>query len=418
MFDAVEIAVTTAMESVFISRQAAFDKNGAVWCWSLQFKRSELSDACADPLSETAQLIVDGIAAAKHGLPADARFLIDLPAALLEGKGERLLPQNCGAHIEAGNKPTEEILLAVAVLKKNGHMTAVSVPCHRAWLDAADVVAFDFSTIEHDKIAQAVGQVQDMRLKLFARGLADKASYDLALELGFSYFEGSYFQKADVTPGKTPPPAAWAKFELLHKLRDEEFDVKDLSDVVGRDVALSYRLLAFVNSAAFGVRERVDSIKRAIDLLGFKQIRLWLMAVTVSDSSGSEKIMELNRLGVQRARFFELLAEKKPEFREMAGLLTLMGLLSKIDAVFGAPMHELADKLPLPEEAREALCGAENRLSVFLRLAETIEAGEWGGALELLMRLGVKPNEAAVAHNLAALWANELLASVKLSPAA
>jgi putative nucleotidyltransferase with HDIG domain len=59
--------------------------------------------------------------------------------------------------------------------------------------------------------------------------------------------------------------------ELLSKLSDD-FEINEIVKIIEMDVALSVRCLQTVNSAAFGLRKEVSSIKQALVLLGSSTI--------------------------------------------------------------------------------------------------------------------------------------------------
>lgn len=67
---------------------------------------------------------------------------------------------------------------------------------------------------------------------------------------------------------------------VLEVVNSSESTVADLRSVVESDPSLVARILRTVNSSAFGLRVRVDSIHRAVALLGFNMIKN--LAVTAS----------------------------------------------------------------------------------------------------------------------------------------
>ncbi len=74
---------------------------------------------------------------------------------------------------------------------------------------------------------------------------------------------------------------------------DPDAGAADLRVVVEGDPSLSGRVLKCVNSAAFGLRNKVTSLQRAISYLGFKQVRN--LAVTASVSEVFKKDQEIGK---------------------------------------------------------------------------------------------------------------------------
>ena len=92
--------------------------------------------------------------------------------------------------------------------------------------------------------------------------------------------------------GSKVPTPVLAKMRLLRALSGPDFDVRELSRILSTDPTLSYRLLNFINSAAFSLRSKIQSIQQALTLLGSQQIKQWFLAVIVSDFDSSSKVQE------------------------------------------------------------------------------------------------------------------------------
>lgn len=67
-------------------------------------------------------------------------------------------------------------------------------------------------------------------------------------------------------------------------LDDPESSMADLTAVVSFDPALAARLLTLANSAFFGFSTKIDTIGRAVNILGGRQIHDLVLATTVADA--------------------------------------------------------------------------------------------------------------------------------------
>ena len=56
--------------------------------------------------------------------------------------------------------------------------------------------------------------------------------------------------------------------QIMQELYSDDPDFKVIEELFKHDPALSYRLLRYLNSAAFALRDRVASVGRAITFLG------------------------------------------------------------------------------------------------------------------------------------------------------
>jgi HD-like signal output (HDOD) protein len=67
-------------------------------------------------------------------------------------------------------------------------------------------------------------------------------------------------------------------------IEDPESGMSDLVTVVAHDPSLTARLLKLANSAFFGFTTKIDTIDRAVNLLGAQQIHNLVLATTVADA--------------------------------------------------------------------------------------------------------------------------------------
>ena len=90
--------------------------------------------------------------------------------------------------------------------------------------------------------------------------------------------------------------------QLLQEIGKPDLDFDELEEIIKRDVALSYKLLRYINSAAFSLRGNISSIKQALVLLGQKEIKKWVSLVALR-SIGEDKPDELVKLAISRGDF-------------------------------------------------------------------------------------------------------------------
>ena len=58
---------------------------------------------------------------------------------------------------------------------------------------------------------------------------------------------------------------------------------------------MSFRLLTYLNSPWFGLRQNIQSIDHAIKLLGWEKLKSWLRAVLIVDAPGNENLERSTR---------------------------------------------------------------------------------------------------------------------------
>jgi c-di-GMP phosphodiesterase len=207
---------------------------------------------------------------------------------------------------------------------------------------------------------------------LLAEKVETRADYRRALDLGFDLAQGYFFCQPEIVSARGVAPNRLSVVQLVGALQDPAISLETIEDLISRDVALSYRLLRYINSAFFGLRREVDSIGRAVALLGLENIKRWS---TLTAFAGlDDKPRELITTALVRARFCELAG---PHFGESnTDQLFTLGLFSVVDALMDSPMPELLRSIPFPEDMTHALVAGHGPKGQLLDAAVACERGK------------------------------------------
>jgi len=143
-------------------------------------------------------------------------------------------------------------------------------------------------------------------------------------------------------------------FRLKAVLDDPNSNLADVAEVVANDPAMTARLLRIVNSAYFGLGTEIDTVSRAVGLLGTQEVHDLVLAASVAKSfeGMSNEVMDMKR-------FWRQSVTCAITGRELASLCNVLdgervfvaGLLSDIGHLF---IYQLA-----PQKAQEAIELAE-----------------------------------------------------------
>ncbi|GAB7080256.1 EAL and HDOD domain-containing protein [Megalodesulfovibrio paquesii] len=405
-----------AFHSFFVARQAIYDRTGKLFAYKLLFRDSAEATTAVfdDPDKATAQIIADGYALARHGVRPDMPMLVTLSSNLLRNETVLALdPAQTIVQVMDAKTPDRTVLAACARLKETGFAIAIALPSYAALIELADIISLDLRGREDGDIIKMMQRLAGFPGLRMAEKVEDKRTFQMARSAGFHYFQGYYFAKPQVLPGRKLQPAAAAKMQLINEVSHDDFDFSALARIIGADPSLSLRLLQFINSAYMARAKKVESIAQAITLLGQRPLKQWLMAVLLADMNGTSEAEELYYMSVQRARFFELLAESTPHPPLSKEAMMLVGLFSKLDALLQIPMQDILDNSPLDDAVRSTLLGS-HEASNWIRLSEAVEDGRWADMHGTLGQFGLSPVKAAVAYNKASVWAAELLQGAQL----
>jgi c-di-GMP-related signal transduction protein len=170
------------------------------------------------------------------------------------------------------------------------------------------------------------------------------------------------------------PTTAQTHLRLLQQSQAPELDILGLEKIIRPEVALCYRLLRYLNSAAFGLYP-VRSIRHALSLLGEREVRKWVALVTTA-MLAQNKPAELVRMAMVRGHFCENFAppDKQEDY-------FLAGLFSLLEAMLDRPMDHLVHDLPISEPCRVALLGGDNHIAQAIRICQHCERAEFDQTL-------------------------------------
>ncbi len=73
-------------------------------------------------------------------------------------------------------------------------------------------------------------------------------------------------------------------FLVKEKLNDPRSDMREVSRIISQDADLTVRLLRLANSAAYGIPQRVETVSRAVPLVGMRQIEALILATTAVEA--------------------------------------------------------------------------------------------------------------------------------------
>lgn len=371
---------TPPQAQALVGRQPIFNRDLQVAGYELLFRSGDGNQASFDDADfATSKVMVNafmeiGIA---H-LVGDKPAFVNLPRGFVTGRYPiPCEPSQVVLEILEDMQYDEELDKGLRDLKSRGFVLAlddfVLDEANRAMLPFAQLIKVDVLGQDLDEIGAQIPALRENGAKLLAEKVESQEEFDKLLELGFEYFQGYFFSKPKIVAGRKLPANKLAVLELLAKLQDPDCDIDELDVVVSRDVALTYKLLKLINSAAFSLPRKIESIKQALVMLGLQKLRSWIIVIAVSNLD--DKPSELLQLALQRARMCELLAEQlklgDPQIYFTAGLF------STLDALMDSTMRDVLEPLPLDDRIADALLHGKGKAGEILTVVQGFETGNW-----------------------------------------
>lgn len=306
-------------------------------------------------------------------------------------------------------QPGKRLLAECQALKEQGYIIAlddyIHQPVWRHFYPFIDIIKIDFRNTSNDTIQEVLQATAAFpNIKLLAEKVETIEEFQLAMGMGFSYFQGYFFSKPEMLQSKALSPAQMTLAELLYETSKAEMDLAKITTIFERDVNLSYKLLRYSNSAVFKRRSEIETIKQALVVLGQLELKKFLSVLFTAQVS-SEKPAELMRLAMTRAKFAEGIATMHRKTDIAKAFLT--GMMSLMDAILDEPMTSVMSKLPLSKDIKDALVGNEGLLAEYLGLVKCYEQAMWQAANVAIEKMGLDAKLLPDAYHEAVQWANE-----------
>lgn len=240
-------------------------------------------------------------------------------------------------------------------------------------LEVADSFRVDVKQLHPDQLGRLTKFLRRHKnLSLRALKIETLEEYDLYRTRGYDLFQGYFLGSPRIHKVRDLSVNKLGIMELLAAVHNLDTPIEDLEAKIVRDVSLSFRLLKLVNSPFFGVAKEVDSVKRAIVLLGRDEIRKLVSLLALS--SVSDQPAAMVEIALFRARSCELLGRRvgiSPE-----GFFTV-GMFSALDVLMEQPISKIVSKLPLSENIRTAILDRGGVMGEALSCALAMEGAQW-----------------------------------------
>lgn len=400
-------------DQVFIGRQPIVDAQQKIIGYELLFRSNaeENSAQISDDFSAGAQVLINTLSNMGTGwLLGDKNAFLNVNTQMLNSEFMELLPAaRIVLEIVGEITPTSELLERMQALKALGFSFALHSPQvitkNAELIKLATFIKVDLLHVSKEQLGELAAALKQYPLKIVAEKVETLAEFKRCKELKFDYFQGYYFAHPEILTAKVINPSHALVLDILNKVRGNQ-DIGEIERGFKRDVALSFKLLRYINSVGFGLSCEIQSIRHALSILGYQQLYRWLtlLIVTTNENSTPSALM---KTAITRGRLTELLGQDLIDRSERDNLF-IVGIFSLLDAMLEMPMDKVLEKLTLPENIADALLNRDGIYGPFLSLSEACEGAEIQRINELASSLAIDPNTVNEAHLKALAWVEEL----------
>ncbi len=401
---------------VFVARQPIFDRKRNVVAYELLFRSGMQNFFDFHDPDIAASRVIDQslLGFGLDKLTSGRRAFLNFTRSVLVNQLFSVLPPRYAViELLETVDPDPEVIEACKILKEQGYTLAlddfVFHPKYRPLIALADIIKVDFLLSDSDERRKLAEELKDEKVELLAEKVETHEDFTEAIELGYKYFQGYFFCKPEIVRRKDIPAFKLNYLKFIQEVNRPDMDFDRLELIIRRELSLSVKLLRYLNSAWFGWRHEVDSIRHAVRLLGENQIKKWASLVAMT-GMGDDKPTELVVTSLVRARFCELLGPLiGMKHRQLE--LFLMGLLSLIDALMDRPLAEALEGMRVSADVRAALLGADSPLTPVHRIVQSYERGDWDTLTEVANSLEIQDGAIAELYASSVEWADGAFAA-------
>lgn len=377
-----------------IARQPVFTHNEKLFAHELNFgfNPDELftdPDSRAHLPTDIATAMFDG--EAKPG-GRKRRVIVDItPSMLLDDAIYDFSRKTAILRLSEPFEPMQAHIAALAKLKADGFRFAIGAFALESDLQEiaahADMIVVDFTIEDQANLRLIPIWCAPKQIKTFAHNVTTREAFELAKSQQYDFFHGSFFYEAKIIEKNEIKGFKLNYLRLLQEINHGDISYTRLDEIIKQDVSLTFKLLKYINSAAFGLRNEIESIKHALALLGTTQVKKWATMVSVTNM-GQDLPEEALVTCVLRGRFLEELGGRVGH-RNRGDDLFFMGIFSMIDLFFGRPKEEVLAELPLNDDIKDAIIGGEGPFNSLLNAVLSYEDGDWDPLHSHLTTLGM-----------------------------
>ena len=411
---------TCAENLHLLSRNPVFTAAKSVWGYEIQTAGSAADLPPGVEGEDVGAAVIAGdFVGLKSIVSRNKKMLLAYTREQLEKLIPRAIPaQSSVILVDAACQEDPSLLPALTRMSSEGHTVALEwdaqVTPNAPALNVATMICLAGPEEAADPDLHALlarGSFADGALTCLVRNVMSRCDLENLQALGVNLFQGRFFKTAEIIPGRRLSSHQNSRLQLLRVIEGEDPDLDALAKTIQADVSLSYRLLTYLNSPAFGFMRKIDSIRQAITLLGWINVRNWLRAVLMADMAQGEVQGEVLHVSLWRGRFLEQLVTRHDYWDFRPDEMFLMGMFSLLDAILGVSMAEALACLPLTEAQKKALSASgPTEYAPLLTLMTAFEDGEDGSVDRMLQDLSLDAAAVRRLHHEAGAWAAAILA--------
>lgn len=395
------------MDMLF-ARQPIFNTENKIVAYELLY-RNEAKDDVSTDIEKTMDVITNvntffsnfdtEVASKRMFLNFDKNLLMDNIVDVLS-------PLEHVIEILETVEQDKNIINRIIQLKRRGYRIAIddytiNYP-YEDFVDLADYIKVDFMANSVQDIITLSKREKFRKKILLAEKVENETMHNLALKLNYKLFQGYYYAKPIVHKGNYISINVKTCLSVIRQLNTpdvtetgEKFvDLYKISRSIEKDPVLTFKILQIANSVRANLYVKIDSILRAVTLLGYKKLNKWLKILLFQEVKTRGKDREnLNKEVIKtiviRTSFVENIVAENPNLKDLLGEMVLASMIDLFDILFDMTVEEIVKSLDLSGNISDALLNEKGIVYIILLVLRSYERADWDKLEECCNLIGV-----------------------------
>ena len=395
------------MDMLF-ARQPIFNTENKIVAYELLY-RNEVKDDTSTDIEKTMDVITNvntffsnfdtEVASKRMFLNFDKNLLMDNIVDILS-------PLEHVIEILETVEQDKNIINRIIQLKRRGYKIAIddytiNYP-NEDFVDLADYIKVDLMANSVQDIITLSKREKFRKKILLAEKVENETMHNLALKLNYKLFQGYYYAKPIVHKGNYISINVKTCLSIIRQLNTpdvtetgEKFvDLYKISRSIEKDPVLTFKILQIANSVRANLYVKIDSILRAVTLLGYKKLNKWLKILLFQEvktrGKGRENLnKEVIKTIVIRTSFVENIVAENPNLKDLLGEMVLASMIDLFDILFDMTVEEIVKSLDLSGNISDALLNEKGIVYIILLVLRSYERADWDKLEECCNLIGV-----------------------------
>lgn len=365
---------------MYIARQPIFDKYMNIYGYELLYRKSSNNFyEGTDDDKATAELLNNAFLTMEiKELTCNTKAFINFSDTMLMKEIPYLLPKDeIVIEILERVKVTPDIIENCRELKNRGYLLAlddfVFDETFLPLIELADIIKVEFTSNTEKELMNLINEYGH-QVKFLAEKVETREDYQLAVSMGFNYFQGYFFSKPVMIKRKEIN-INLNLAQIMNVLNRNNPDYQKITEIIERDIGLTFKLLKLANSTYFQSMNKIHSIKQALIRVGLTELKKWVYLMMLKEVQFIEN-KELIKNSLLRGKICDLIAYEVGLSHKHLELF-IAGLFSSINILLNRDMNEILVELPFDADVKDALIGKKNQLRDVLDYVINCELANW-----------------------------------------